>query len=203
MLLLSYPSRHGGVDPLFELGVCGEAVPHDVRGVVFVSQLWAALKQEVYDKEFDAPIHAWNRGRGGKNQVDDIPPIYHNTGLPSDLKIGSTRRCSQVHLNQSHKPLRNGKGSFVCVCLTYHEAHEFVRQQAGADESHHQADVEFPGALRLHPHKQADQGKQTQTSVKSALAKYSDAILCPHFFIFSNTSAILPKRFWKERISRT
>lgn len=61
VLLLSYPSRHSGVDPLFELWVCGEAVPHDVRGVVFVSQLWAAFKQEVYDKEFDTPIHAWNR----------------------------------------------------------------------------------------------------------------------------------------------
>lgn len=90
---------------------------------------------------------------------------------------------------------------FVCVCLTDHEAHEFVRQDAGADESHPQADVKFPGALRLHPHKQADEGKQTQTSVKRALIKYNHAMFCPYFFIFSNTSAILPKRFWKERIS--
>lgn len=58
VFLPSYPSRDGGVDPLFELRVCGEAVPHDVRGVVLVSQLRAALKQEVYDKEFDAAIQA-------------------------------------------------------------------------------------------------------------------------------------------------
>lgn len=55
--------------------------------------------------------------------------------------------------------VRWGKKSFVRACLTYHEAHEFVRQDAGADESHPQADVKFPGALRLHPHKQADEGK--------------------------------------------
>lgn len=89
----------------------------------------------------------------------------------------------------------------LCVraCLTYHEAHEFVRQDAGADEGHPQADVKFPGALRLHPHKQAGQGKRTQASRKRALIKYNDTIFCPYFFIFSNTSAILPKRFWKER----
>lgn len=86
------------------------------------------------------------------------------------------------------------------MCLTYHEAHEFVGQQAGADEGHPQADVEFPGALRLHPHKQA--GKQTQAGVKRAPTEHSDTILCPYFFIFSNTSAILPKRFWKEGASR-
>lgn len=85
--------------------------------------------------------------------------------------------------------------------LTYHEAHEFVGKKAGADESHPQADVKFPGALRLHPHKQADEGKQT--SVKRALIKHNDTTFCPYFFIFSNTSAILPKRFWKESISRT
>lgn len=59
---VSYPPRHGGVGPLFELGVRGEAVPHDVGGVVLVPQLWAALKQEVYDEEFDAAVEAWNRG---------------------------------------------------------------------------------------------------------------------------------------------
>lgn len=61
VFLPSYPPRHSGVDPLFELRVCGEAVPHDVRGVVFIPQLRAALKQEVYDEEFDAAIQAWNR----------------------------------------------------------------------------------------------------------------------------------------------
>lgn len=71
------------------------------------------------------------------------------------------------------------------VCLTYHEAHEFVGKDARADESHPQADVKFPGALRLHPHKQADEGKQT--SVKRALIKYNDTI--PQFltFLFSPT----------------
>lgn len=43
-----------------------------------------------------------------------------------------------------------------CTPLTDHEAHKLVRQDAGADESHPQADVEFPGALWLHPHEQAD-----------------------------------------------
>lgn len=50
------------------------------------------------------------------------------------------------------------------ACLTNHEAHEFVGQDAGADESHPQADVKFPGALRLHPHKQADEGKANKRS---------------------------------------
>lgn len=39
--------------------------------------------------------------------------------------------------------------------LTEHEAHELVRQDAGADERHPQADVKLPGALWLHPHEQA------------------------------------------------
>lgn len=69
MFLSSYPSRHGGVDPLFELRVCGEAVPHDVRGVVLVSQLRAALKQEVYDKEFDAAIQTWSAGEKERSQL--------------------------------------------------------------------------------------------------------------------------------------
>lgn len=88
------------------------------------------------------------------------------------------------------------------ACLTYHEAHEFVRQDAGADESHPQADVKFPGALRLHPHKQADEGKANTLATFHMFGerslKDSYAIFCPYFFIFSNTSAILPKRFCKE-----
>lgn len=40
--------------------------------------------------------------------------------------------------------------------LTNHEAHELVRQNAGADERHPQTDVKLPGALRLHPHEQAE-----------------------------------------------
>lgn len=51
------------------------------------------------------------------------------------------------------------RGSFVRAAftsLTDHEAHELVRQDAGADERHPQADVKLPGALRLHPHEQAD-----------------------------------------------
>lgn len=89
------------------------------------------------------------------------------------------------------------------ACLTYHEAHEFVRQDAGADESHPQADVKFPGALRLHPHKQADEGKANTSGERSLKDSY--AIFCPYFFIFSNTSAILPKRFCKvgkQEVSR-
>lgn len=53
-----YPSRHRGVCPLFELGVGGKAVPHDVRRVILVAELRATLKQEVYDEELDAGVHA-------------------------------------------------------------------------------------------------------------------------------------------------
>lgn len=76
MFLPSYPSRDGGVDPLFELRVCGEAVPHDVRGVVLVSQLRAALKQEVYDKEFDAAIQTWRAGEKEDSQLE--PSVSNN-----------------------------------------------------------------------------------------------------------------------------
>lgn len=55
---LPYPPRHSGVGPLFELGVGGKAVPHDVGSVVFVPELRAALKQEVYDEELDAGVQA-------------------------------------------------------------------------------------------------------------------------------------------------
>lgn len=60
-----YPPRHGGVAPLFELGIRREAVPHDVRRVVLVPQLRTALKQEVYDEELYAPIQACE-DRGGE-----------------------------------------------------------------------------------------------------------------------------------------
>ncbi len=69
MFLPPYPPRHSGVGPLFELRVCGKAVPHDVGRVVLVPQLWTALKQEVYDEEFDTGIQAWRReGKGGRKQ---------------------------------------------------------------------------------------------------------------------------------------
>lgn len=45
--------------------------------------------------------------------------------------------------------------------LTDHEAQQLVRQHAGGDESHPQADVKLPGAFRLHPHEQT----ATQTQV--------------------------------------
>ena len=42
------------------------------------------------------------------------------------------------------------------LLLTHHEAHQFVGQEAGADESHPQGDVELLSDLRLHPHEQAE-----------------------------------------------
>lgn len=56
--LLPYPSGHSGIGPLFELRVCGEAVPHNVGCVVLVPQLWTTLKQEVYDEELYAGVQA-------------------------------------------------------------------------------------------------------------------------------------------------
>lgn len=62
--MCSYPPRHGGVAPLFELGVRREAVPHDVGRVVLVPQLRTALEQEVYDKELYAAVQAYeDRGQ--------------------------------------------------------------------------------------------------------------------------------------------
>lgn len=117
-MLLSYPSRHSGVDPLFELWVCGEAVPHDVRGVVFVSQLWATLKQEVYDKEFDAPIHAWNREGKKKIKWMIFCSSITTHGYLAPQKIGATKWCSRAHVNQSHTP-HMGKRSFACVRVSH------------------------------------------------------------------------------------
>jgi len=54
-----YPPQHGGVGPLFELRVRGEAVPHDEGRVVLVPQLRTALEQEVYDEELNAGVQAW------------------------------------------------------------------------------------------------------------------------------------------------
>lgn len=59
VFLLPYPSGHSGIGPLFELRVCGQAVPHDIRRVVLVAQLRTALKQEVYDEELYTSIQAW------------------------------------------------------------------------------------------------------------------------------------------------
>lgn len=68
VFLPPYPPRHSGVGPLFELGVCGKAVPHDVGRVVLVPQLRTALKQEVYDEELDTGVQTW-RGEGkGENK---------------------------------------------------------------------------------------------------------------------------------------
>lgn len=53
----SYPTGNGGVSPLFQLWVSGKAVPHDVRCVIFVSELRAAFKHEVYDEELDSSVH--------------------------------------------------------------------------------------------------------------------------------------------------
>lgn len=63
-----YPSGHSGVGPLFELRVCGQAVPHDVGCVVLVPQLRTALKQEVYDEELDTGIQAWRGERLGREK---------------------------------------------------------------------------------------------------------------------------------------
>lgn len=68
--------------------------------------------------------------------------------------------CSMCTVCQEEKEALS-----VCVCtsLTGHEAHQFVWQDAGGDESHPQADVKLPGALRLHPHEQADTQTHTNT----------------------------------------
>lgn len=61
------------------------------------------------------------------------------------------------------------RGSFVrsrFTSLTNHEAHELVRQDAGADERHPQADVKLPGALGLHPHEQAENNEK-ETGMKN------------------------------------
>ena len=67
-----YPPGHRGVGPLFELRVCGKAVPHDERRVVLVPQLRTALKQEVYDEELDAGIQAWRGERALKREHSNI-----------------------------------------------------------------------------------------------------------------------------------
>ena len=67
---LPYPSGHSGVGPLFELRICGKAVPHDVGCVVLVPQLWTALKQEVYDEELDTGIQAWIGERVWKGEAN-------------------------------------------------------------------------------------------------------------------------------------
>lgn len=64
----AYPSGHSGVGPLFELRVCGKAVPHDVGRVVLVPQLRTALEQEVYDEELDTGVQAWRGGRGRERE---------------------------------------------------------------------------------------------------------------------------------------
>lgn len=58
VFLLPYPSGHSGIGPLFELRVCGKAVPHDVGCVILVPQLRTALKQEVYNEELYTSIQA-------------------------------------------------------------------------------------------------------------------------------------------------
>lgn len=87
------------------------------------------------------------------------------------------------------------------MSLTHHEAHQLVGQHAGGDERHPQADVKLPGALRLHPHEQAD----TQKGEKDVKYRSNNVFLVleerfpsTHFLIFSRTSAILPNRFWKH-----
>lgn len=69
--VLPYPPRQSGVAPLFELGIRWEAVPHNVRRVILVSQLWTALEQEVYDEELYAAIQACE-DRGGEVSRRDI-----------------------------------------------------------------------------------------------------------------------------------
>lgn len=66
----------------------------------------------------------------------------------------------------------------MCASLTDHEAHQFVWQDAGCDESHPQADVKFPSALRLHPHEEAD----TQGGEKQHLCQYGlkVSVACMH-----------------------
>ena len=54
-------------------------------------------------------------------------------------------------------------GVFRRRLLTHHEAHQFVGQDAGADEGHPQGDVELLSDLRLHPHEQAETHTHTQT----------------------------------------
>lgn len=136
-----------------------------------------------------------------KSMIKNLIPPYTPGTREKEGKGGKSQRiifCPSITTHSGLAPksvtTQTGKAA-LRVCLTDHEAHEFVRQDAGADEGHPQADVKLPGALRLHPHKQADKGKQTQTSVKRALVEDNDPLFCPYFLIFSNTSAILPKRF--------
>lgn len=90
--------------------------------------------------------------------------------------------------------------------LTNHEAQQFVRQDAGGDESHPQADVKFLGALWLHPHEQTETqtaggGQNTHQYISYVHFLHTwlwDLNKTTHFFIFSKTSAIFPKRFWKR-----
>lgn len=90
--------------------------------------------------------------------------------------------------------------------LTNHEAQQFVRQDAGGDESHPQADVKFLGALWLHPHEQTETqtaggGQNTHQYISYVYFLHtwlSGWNKTTHFFIFSKTSAIFPKRFWKR-----
>lgn len=83
VILAPYPSGHSSVGPLFELRVCGKAVPHDVGCVVLVPQLRTALKQEVYDEELDTGVQAWRREgkEGRKKNVEDelIDQILYST----------------------------------------------------------------------------------------------------------------------------
>lgn len=86
-----------------------------------------------------------------------IPPYTPGTGENNSEMIFCPSITTHDYL--APKKIKGGERQ-LCVRLTYHEAHEFVGQDTGADESHPQADVKFPRALRLHPHKQADKDKQ-------------------------------------------
>lgn len=109
----SYPAGHGGVGPLLELRVSGEAVPHDVGRVILVPQLGAALEQEVYDEELDAGVQAWDEVKDGdkirENKLSNWKTITTAVILlpiqlfPLDTNIRALKiHKKQMIVNQSH-----------------------------------------------------------------------------------------------------
>ena len=84
----SYPPRHSGVSPLFELWVSGKADPHYVRCVILVPQLWTALKKEVYDEELDAGIQAWREtNRHQRLSIKSCTAMLLSTKLFSHFRV--------------------------------------------------------------------------------------------------------------------